>query len=190
MALLIFRMDLNDLVRRCIKGDSRSQKELYNLLKGRLMGVCLRFNPNQDEANDIFQEAMIRVFKNIKKARKVDSVIAWATRITSNVAIDMYRRKRAAVMVSLDDSQVAEFTSKELDAIRRLELEELLGLIQMLPPNYRIVFNLYLIDGYSHKEIASRLEIAESTSRALLTRAKRRMIELLKKTEPMSHVYG
>lgn len=178
-----------DLIERCIKGDAKSQKELYDLLKGRLMGVCLRYNANQDEANDVFQEAMIRIFNNIHKAKGVENVLGWASRITTNVAIDFYRKNKARMMVSIDESEAAEFTSEEVNVIAQLELEEILNLIQMLPPNYRVVFNLYTIDGYSHKEIANQLDIAESTSRVLLTRAKRRMIQFLKKTE-VKHVYG
>lgn len=181
---------ISDLIEQCIKGDSKSQKELYDLLKGRLMGVCLRYNSNQEEANDVFQEAMIRIFNNIHKAGKVDNVMAWANRITCNVAIDFYKKQRARMMVTMDESEKAEITSGEVDVIAQMSAVEILDVLQGLSPNYRLVFNLYVIEGYSHKEIAERLEMAESTSRVLLTRAKRRMIELLKKTEIVKHVYG
>ncbi|MCE7991606.1 MAG: sigma-70 family RNA polymerase sigma factor [Roseivirga sp.] len=182
--------DISDLIEQCIKGDAKSQKELYDLLKGRLMGVCLRYNTNKEEANDVFQEAMIRIFNSIHRAGEVDNVMAWANRITCNVAIDFYKKKRARMMVSMDESETAEFTSDEVDVIGQMSAEEILKILHELPPNYRLVFNLYVIEGYSHKEIADQLEIAESTSRVLLTRAKRRMIELLKKTEVVKHVYG
>lgn len=182
--------DISRLIEKCAKGHSKSQRELYDLLKGRLMGVCLRYNAHEEEANDVFQEAMIRIFNNIHKARKVDNVMAWANRITCNVAIDFYKRKTARMMVSIDESEKAEFTYDEIDVIGQMSVEEILGILHELPPNYRLVFNLYVIEGYSHKEIADRLEMAESTSRVLLTRAKKRMIELLKKTEVVRHVYG
>ncbi len=182
--------DISDLIEKCARGHSKSQRKLYDLLKGRLMGICLRYNSNQDEANDVFQEAMIRIFHNIHKARKVDNVLAWASRITCNVAIDCYKKKRIGVMVSIDESDSTEFTDDDIDIIGQMSVEEILGILHELSPNYRLVFNLYVIEGYSHKEIADQLEIAESTSRVLLTRAKRRMIELLKKTEVIKHVYG
>lgn len=182
--------DITDLIEHCIKGDAKSQKELYDLLKGRLMGVCLRYNPSQEEANDVFQEAMIRIFNNIHKAGEVDNVMAWANRVTCNVAIDFYKKQRARMMVSMDESEAAEFSSDEIGVISQMGVAEILEILHQLSPNHRLVFNLYVIEGYSHKEIAEQLEMAESTSRVLLTRAKKRMIELLKKTEVIKHVYG
>lgn len=191
MTYIPFEMNhLTSLIKNCTKGDPKSQKELYELLKGRLMGVCLRYNKDQDEANDVFQETMIRVFKNIEQAQHVDNLMGWVTRIATNVAIDHHKRKRSDLMVNINEEEVFEITSEEASAIARMEVREVLSIIQQLPDNYRLVFNLYVIDGYSHKEIADRLQIAESTSRVLLTRAKRRLAEFLKKTEIRNYVYG
>lgn len=154
------------------------------------MGICLRYNRDQDEANDVFQETMIRVFKNIQQAQHVDNLMGWVTRIATNVAIDHHRKKRTDLMVNMDDNEVAELTSEEIGIIEMLETKEILRLIQQLPLNYSLVFNLYIIDGYSHKEISDQMGIAESTSRVILTRAKQRMAELLKKTEIRNYVYG
>jgi RNA polymerase sigma factor (sigma-70 family) len=178
------------LIDQCAKGDSKSQEELYDLLKGRLMGVCLRYNRDQDEANDVFQETMIRVFRNTQQAKNVNNLMAWVTRIASNVAIDVHKRKRTEIMVNIEESEVGELTSNEIDIIETMKVKEILQLLGHLPPNYRLVFNLYIIDGYTHKEISDQLEIAESTSRVILTRAKRRLGELLKKTELSSYVHG
>ncbi len=182
---------LTELIKRCARGEAKAQEAFYDLLKGRLMGVCMRYTKEQEDANDVFQEAMIRVFRNIKRIHEVDNVLAWATRIASNVAIDHYKKKRANMMVSIDESEEAmELSSEELSAIEALETAELLQIMQLLPQNYLVVLNLYMIDGYSHKEIANQLDIAVSTSRVLLTRAKRKMIELLKKIDTCEQVYG
>ena len=179
-----------DLIERCIAGESKSQRELYDLLKGRLMGICIRYNRAQEDAHDVFQEAMIRLFKNIEQAARVDSFEAWVRRITTNAAIDAYKKRKAHLHVSMDNEQVPDFADAEVNAFERLNAEEIIDLLHEIPDNQRIVFNLFVIDGYSHKEIAVKLEIAESTSRVLLTRSKRSMIELLKKTETHEQRYG
>ncbi len=183
-------LEYKDLIERCIAGDSKSQRELYDMLKGRLMGICLRYNKMQEDANDVFQEAMIRLFKNIDQAANVSNFEAWVRRIATNSAIDAYKKRRSQLHVSLDNEDVPEFKDTDANAFEKLKAEEVVMLLQQLPDNQQIVFNLFTIDGYSHKEIAQRLDIAESTSRVLLTRGKRNMIELLKKTEVDEQFYG
>ena len=184
-------MDVHkDLVEQCIAGDSKSQRALYDALKGRLFGICLRYLKNQEDANDAFQEAMIRLFKNIHRAKGIANFNGWVRTIITNAAIDAYKRKRSEMVVNIDESEVSNFTSDEVSAIEILETEEILNLLYQLPTNQMVSFNLYMIDGYSHKEIAEKLEIAESTSRVLLTRAKKGMIALLKKTEIHEQSYG
>lgn len=179
-----------DLIERCIAGESKAQRELYDLLKGQLMGICIRYNRAREDAHDVFQEAMIRLFKNISQAKEVDNFEAWVRRITTNAAIDAYKKRKAYLHVSIDDAKVPEFVDMEVNAFERLKAEEIVALLHKIPDNQRLVFNLYVIDGYSHIEIATQLNMAESTSRVLLTRGKRNMIELLKKTETHEQRYG
>lgn len=181
--------DLTDLIDQCIEGDRKAQRALYEYLKGRLMGICRRYNPSQEDSNDIFQESMVRLFKNLDKAREASDFDAWTSRIAINVSIDAYKRRKKNEMVALEESEVWEFSADDLSALEQMKAEDIVTLLHELPENQMVTFNMF-IDGYSHKEIAGELKIAESTSRTLLTRAKKRMVVLLSKRELGESAYG
>lgn len=181
--------DLTDLIDQCIEGDRKAQRELYDYLKGRLMGICKRYHANQEDCNDVFQESMVRLFKNLNKAKEANDFNAWTSRITINVAIDAYKRRKKNEMVALEESEAWQFSADDLSALEKMNAEDVVVLLHELPENQRITFNMF-IDGYSHKEIAGELGIVESSSRTLLTRAKKRMVVLLKKRESEEGVYG
>ena len=172
-----------DLIEKCIACDQKSQRELYDLLKGKLMGICYRYNHLQEDANDVFQDVVISLFKNLEQVLLVDNFDGWVRRIAVNAAIDAFRKRKSKEVLSLEEGNVIEFSSGDINAFEALKAEEILGLIKRLPHSQMMVFNLYSIDGYSHKEIAEQLEVAESTSRVLLTRARKNIIALLRKIE-------
>ncbi len=181
---------LKTLIHQCAQGNQKAQRRLYDQLKGKLLGVCCRYSHSADEAKDVFQEAMIKIFKNIEKAKEVANFYAWANRIIINTAIDTYKKNKAEMFVNLSESEMVQFSDEEANAMQKMEAAEILELLRKLPENQMLVFNLYMIEGHRHKKIASKLSIAESTSRVLLTRAKRKIVEMIKKTEVHEQICG
>ena len=159
-----------DFIQACIRKERWAQKLLYEEHYGKMMGVCLRYANNSDDALDILHEGFIKVFRNINKDQPGTSLSAWIRRIMVNTAIDFYRknlRRRTE-----DIEQAYSVQSDEEDAVSKCTEKEILAAVQELSPAYRAVFNLYVIEGYSHKEIADMLNITESTSRSNLVKAR------------------
>lgn len=160
-----------ELIKGCIQEDKRSQKELFRLYGGRLLGICLRYARHRLEAEDILQDAFIKIFDNIASFEGKGSFDGWLRRIVVNTALKNYQKS------SFQQEQIG--LGEELDIpidpviYADLQEEELLRLIARLPDGYRVVFNLYAIEGYSHREIADTLEIKESTSRSQLVKARK-----------------
>ncbi len=136
------------------------------------------------EAEDILQDALIKVFKNIEKFKFEGSFEGWVRRIVVNTALKNY--KKSSVQKEQIGLESYQEGSMEPKAIANLGEEELMNLIAQMPDGYRIVFNLYIVEGYSHKEIAERLEIKESTSRSQLVKARRLLQEMLKERNKIS----
>jgi RNA polymerase sigma-70 factor (ECF subfamily) len=160
-----------ELVIKCLTNDSGAQELLYRRYASKMLGVCLRYAKNKMEAEDILQEGYIKVFKNLTSYKFEGSFEGWVRRIMVNTAINYYRASIKYVQ-SLDDD---ELNAKDIPSAvmnDQLSTKELLKVIQELPEGYRVVFNLYAIEGYSHKEIAEILEISESTSKSQLSRAR------------------
>ena len=166
-----------DLITACIRRERWAQKLLYEEHYPKMMGICLRYAGNQDEAVDILHEGFIKVFKNLHRYEPGTSLQSWIRRIMVNTAIDYYRKM---VRRRTEDIEVAEQTVMlEPDVLSQLSEQEILQAIQELSPAYRAVFNLYIIEGYSHKEIADLLQITESTSRSNLVKARLKLQETL-----------
>ena len=169
--------DEKSLIQACARRERWAQKVLYEQFYSKMMGVCLRYATDQEEALDILHEGFIKVFKNIKKYQPGTSLPAWIRRIMVNTAIDYYRksiRRRTE-----DIEQAYNIKSGEADAISQCTEQEILEAVQQLSPAYRAVFNLYVIEGYSHREIAEMLDITESTSRSNLVKARLKLQGLL-----------
>ena len=166
-----------DFIEACIARERWAQKRLYEENYSLLMGVCLRYSSNQEDALDILHEGFIKILNNIHKYQPGTSLIAWMRRIIVNTAIDYYRmqtRRRT------DDLETAyEVQTSEPDAVSQLTVQEIIACIQRLSPAYRSVFNLYVVEGFSHKEIAEILHITESTSRSNLVKARTKLKDLL-----------
>jgi RNA polymerase sigma-70 factor (ECF subfamily) len=175
-----------DLITACIRKERWAQKLLYEDQYPRMMGICLRYAGNQDEALDILHEGFIKVFKNLHKYEPGTSLTSWIRRIMVNTAIDYYRKM---VRRRTEDLETAyDVGMDDADALSQLSEQEILQVIQELSPAYRAVFNLYVIEGYSHKEIADLLNITESTSRSNLVKARIKLqAALLQKSGAAMH---
>lgn len=167
-----------DFIRACVARERWAQRKLYEEHYGILMGVCLRYANNSDDAMDILHDGFIKIFRNIGKYQPGTSLVAWMRRIVVNTAIDYYRKR--ARRRTEDISQAYGVQSNDPGAISLLTVEEILQKIQQLSPAYRAVFNLYVIEGYPHKEIADILGITESTSRSNLVKARIKLKEMLR----------
>jgi len=160
----------NDLINGCLAGDRRVQELLYERFAAKMYAVCLRYSGNTDDAADLLQEGFIKVFRNLQKFRKEGSFEGWVRRVFVNTAIEHYRRKHSLTTVVSDKEETIEDNS--WNALDRLAEKDIIALVQQLSPGYRTVFNMYVIEGYSHKEIGDILDISEGTSKSQLARAK------------------
>jgi RNA polymerase sigma factor (sigma-70 family) len=160
----------NDLIEGCIAGDRRMQEELYRRFSPRMYGVCLRYAANTEEAEDILQEGFIKVYKKLGSFRKEGSFEGWVRRIFVNTAIEHFRRKTYQQPITEQHENTIE--GKSLSVLDGLGEKDIMKLIQDLSPGYRTVFNLYVVEGYTHKEIGDMLGISEGTSKSQLSRAK------------------
>ena len=166
-----------NLISACVRKERWAQRLLYEQYYSKMMVVCMRYSNNQDDALDVLHEGFIKVFNNISKYQPGTSLTAWIRRIMVNTSIDFYRksiRRRTE-----DIEQAFDLKSKDADAISQCTEKEILQAVQELSPAYRAVFNLYVIEGYSHKEIAAMLEITESTSRSNLVKARLKLKAIL-----------
>mgnify|MGYP002344334113 CR=1 FL=1 len=166
------------IIKGCIDEDRRAQKDLYTIYYAMSLGICLRYANNREDAISILNEGFFKVFKNINKYDFQKPFSIWIKKIMTNTAIDFYRAKiKQGVLV---DVSMYEHTIVEDDSIsQKLNYEDLLAMVQQLPPAYRTVFNLYAIDGYGHEEISGMLGIAIGTSKSNLHKARGRLAEMV-----------
>lgn len=167
------------LVTSCLAGRADSQELLYRRYASRMFGVCLRYAKNKMEAEDIMQEGFIKVYQNLKNFRCDGSLEGWVRRIMVNTAINYYK-SNLKYLQTLDIDDCAYHENVSIEATDNISLKTLLNLIQKLPEGYRMVFNLYVIEGYSHREIGDSLGISENTSKSQLSRARKVLQEKLK----------
>ena len=160
----------SDLIKGCLENDRRMQQELYNRFASKMYGVCLRYTANADDAQDVLQDGFIKVFRKLDSFRREGSFEGWIRRIFVNTAIEHFRRK--SYLQPVTDREENTIESRTLSALDGMSEKDILKLVQELSPGYRTVFNLYVVEGYTHKEIASMLEITEGTSKSQLSRAK------------------
>lgn len=159
-----------DLIKGCIEGNSKMQEFLYKRFSSKMYGVCLRYSGNIDDANDLLQEGFIKVFKNLNKFRGEGSFEGWIRRIFVNTSIEHFRKKIKLYNVTEVQENTIEDT--DLTALDNMAEKDIIALVNELSPGYKTVFNMHVIEGYSHKEIADILGITEGTSKSQLARAK------------------
>lgn len=169
----------SDLISGCIDGNRRMQEELYRRFSPRMYAVCLRYAASSEEAEDILQEGFIKIFKKLGSFRGDGSFEGWIRRIFVNTAIEHFRRKRYLQPVTEKEENTIE--GKGISVLDELAEKDILDLVRQLSPGYRTVFNMYVIEGYTHKEIGDILGISEGTSKSQLSRAKVILQDLVKK---------
>lgn len=159
------------IIKGCVSNDRAFQTRLYESFAPKMLGVCLRYAPNRQEAEEVLQEGFLRVFTYISTYKGTGSLEGWIRKIMVNCALLRYRNKsHLQAIIRLDNSGYN--AADETDIISNLEAKELLSLIQTLPARYRLVFNLYVFEGYKHREIAQALGISEGTSKSNLSDAR------------------
>lgn len=160
-----------DIIEGCVQGDRLCQKALYDRYASKMFGLCLRYAPDYHTAEDLLQEGFIKIYYNIYKYNGSGSFEGWMKRVFINYAIEQLRRADRNFTAE-DIDKAPEVVTGGNDIINKLNLDDLLNLVRSLPTGYRTVFNLYIIEGFSHKEIADMLSITEGTSKSQLARAK------------------
>ena len=161
----------SDLIAGCIAGDRIMQEELYNRFAPKMYAVCLRYANNSDDAQDLLQEGFIKVYKNIHRFRAEGSFEGWIRRVFINSSIE-HLRKKSAKLMTVSEKEEGTIEDTDISALDTMAEKDIIKLIQELSPGYRTVFNLYVIEGFAHKEIAEQLGISEGTSKSQLARAK------------------
>lgn len=161
-----------ELVQACIQNDRKAQLELYNHFKIKMYGLCLRFGHNKEEAEDMLQEGFFKVFRDLHQFKRQVPLGAWIRKVIVNAALmHLRKRNRSWVPTTELEKHVGEFKT-EGSIQFQMNAAEIIHAIQGLPTGFRTIFNLFAIEGYSHREIAEKLGISESTSRSQYTRAR------------------
>ncbi len=160
-----------DLIARCTKGDKKAQRAVYDMLAPKMFSVCIRYAGQRDTAEDLLQDGFVTLFSKLDSYKGDGSFEGWARRIFINTAL-MFLRKKDALKMSEDIDSAAGLKSEYATPMQDIGYKELMRLIMTLPPGFRTVFNMYVLDGCSHKEIADALGISETTSRTQLSRAR------------------
>lgn len=171
-----------ELLRLSVKGDRKSQEKLYRQFYGFAMGVCMRYTKSRDEALEVVNDGFLKVFT---KGEQYDSKYpfkAWFRRIIVNTALDFYRSQQKHYFHE-NIEEAYEVSSDDSSPVSQLNHEELMAMVQQLPTGYRMVFNLFVIDGYSHEEISTQLGISVGTSKSNLSRAREVLRKMILKTE-------
>lgn len=164
-------------IQACIAKERWAQRKLYEDYYGVLIGVCLRYANNKDEAMDILHDGFIKIYRNIARYQPGTSLVAWMRRIMVNTAIDYYRKQARRRTEDID--QAYDVVSRIPGPLSQISTREIMECIQRLSPAYRAVFNLYVIEGYSHKEVADILGITESTSRSNLVKSRIKLKDMM-----------
>jgi RNA polymerase sigma-70 factor (ECF subfamily) len=166
------------LVKECVSGSAIAQKKFYDLFAKKMMGVCLRYTNDYEEAQDVLQEAFVKIFTKLPDFESKGSLEGWVRRIMVNTALDAYRRAKKH-QNNVDVDSVGYLLDSNDYTIETINANDLLKIIHTIPEGYRVVFNLFAIEGYSHKEIAERLGVTESTSKSQFSRAKKMLRKIL-----------
>lgn len=173
-------MDIQKIIEGCTKGKGRAQEDLYNLFADEMFAVCLYYSRDYAEAEDTLHEGFMKVYKNISSLKGEGALKSWVRRIMINTALEKYRKKNPLYLLDQEEFRELEDIDRE-NILSNISADELMQMIQALTPQYRMVFNLYALEGYSHKEIATMLGISEGTSKSNLARARAILQKKVKK---------
>ena len=169
-----------DLVKGCQRGKAKYQKLLYERYAPKMLGICMRYFRSREEAQDALQDGFIKVYTNIGSFKGKGSLEGWIRRIMVNTSLNLHRDNLKRMYHADIDSELVQVADSSVD-FDRFNVEDIMRLVQELPDGYRVVFNMYDIDGYSHKEIADALGITVNTSKSQLLKARRRLRDQLEK---------
>jgi RNA polymerase sigma factor (sigma-70 family) len=178
--LIETQMDDDALIKACLSGDPLAQRKLYERFSRKMMGVCMRYTGNEYEARDVLQDGFVKVFEKLGTFSGQGSFEGWVRRIFVNTALDAYRKSKQDRMLQ-DIDEVGYHLDSGQDIVSDITAQDLLKMLQKIPAGYRMVFNLYVIEGYSHKEIGEQLNISESTSKSQFSRARAYLMNVLEK---------
>lgn len=173
-------MTESDLIQACIAGDSRAQRMLYDQYAGKMLAICQRYCSSMEEAEDAFQEGFVKVYSKIREYKFDGAFGGWIRRIMVNTALDIIRKNKKHRFLA-DEEEMMLISSGSETPLDVLSEKDLLAVLNELPSGYRLVFNLYAIEGYNHKEIGEQLGITESTSKSQYLRAKKHIQKKLEK---------
>lgn len=180
------QIELIDLIEGCKKQERKCQQEVYRMLYGKMLAICCRYSRDNDEAKDVLQDGFIKVFEKIEHYNSGGSFEGWVRRIIVNTAIDSYRKKKKEFLIE-DEGNIKdqeEWEDHDDESIYDgLTVNDIVECIQHLSPAYRTVFNLYIMEGYSHQEIADEIGISIGTSKSNLAKAKANVKKLLLKKQ-------
>lgn len=172
-------MGLDQLIKRCKKKNAQAQEQLYRLYSSKLFSICLKYSNDSSSAEDTLQDAFITIFDKIGQYKNQGSFEGWIKRVTINTALQKYRKQKVFDIINEEQIEEVEVDEEEIS------LDYLLEIIQQLPDRYQLVFNLYVLDGYSHKEVAEMLEISVGTSKSNLARARNILKEKLQTNQEL-----
>jgi RNA polymerase sigma-70 factor (ECF subfamily) len=172
----------DDLISACIRKEARAQKELYDLFAPAMFKVCMRYAQDESAAQDIFQDAFVKIFQNLHRIESSAHLPGWIKKIVVYTAID-FLRSSAKYAQHQNIDQAYQLASADQTVFQQLGAEEIMSLVQKLPPRSRMVFNLYVMEGYTHKEIGELIQINEGTSKSQLFEAKRALQKAIEKNE-------
>jgi RNA polymerase sigma-70 factor (ECF subfamily) len=164
--------EIKNIINGCLLGNRRDQELLYRRYAAKLYAVCLQYSGNDEEARDILQEGFIKIFENLVHYKYEGSFDGWVRRIVVNTALEKYRSKHNLYRIDDIDQIPEQNAEPDNEDYAGLGARDLMEIIRELPPRYRIVFNLFAIEGYSHKEISGMMSISEGTSKSNLSRAR------------------
>lgn len=167
-----------EMVKGCLQGDAVAQKALYDAYARKMMSICMRYAGNYNEAQDILQDGFVKVFQKMDHYRGDGPLGGWIARTMVNTALDQIRRNKP-FQYSQDLTEAEYLHATDAKVISRMATDEIMELIQELPPGYRTVFNLFAIEGYPHKEIGEMLGISENTSKSQFMKARAYLRKLL-----------
>jgi RNA polymerase sigma-70 factor (ECF subfamily) len=165
-------LEIKKIIKGCLAGNRRDQELLYRRYSAKLYAVCLQYSGNEEEARDILQEGFIKIFENLQHYKHEGSFEGWMRRITVNTALEKFRSRHNLYRVDDIDTITETDADPHNDDYTGLEADDLLAIIRELPTKYKMVFNLFAIEGYSHKEISKMINISEGTSKSNLSRAR------------------
>ncbi|RYE18938.1 MAG: sigma-70 family RNA polymerase sigma factor [Sphingobacteriales bacterium] len=178
----------DELIKRCKTGDRKACEMLYKQFASKMLGVCMRYAVDRMEAEDMLQNGFIKLFDKLDNYRSEGSFEGWVRRIMVHSSIEYYRKHHK--MLQVVDTDESDEPSEDAIATANLNAQDLMAMIQQLAPGYRMVFNLYALEGYSHKEIAVIMSISEGASKSQLSRARAILKDLITKSDGKRYDYA